>query len=171
MLDQWRTEQIFLTVKAYPSISKRYQEASCMAGITATGQWIRLYPVPFRDLADEQKFKKYSWIEARVRRSKDFRVESHFVDSESIRVLEEVRTDNNWSHRNAIVLPKITKATHVFRDDRESRVESLALIKPFQLLDLEIEETPDDDFKKQVATLNALQQQLMLFDTPQLKPL
>lgn len=79
MIDPWRTEQIFLTVKAYPSISKKHQEASCMAGITAQGEWIRLYPVPFRDLADEQKFRKYSWIEAKIRKSKDFRKESYYI--------------------------------------------------------------------------------------------
>lgn len=44
-------------VKAYPALSKTYGEVSCIAGVetTAAGlQWIRLYPVPFRALDDQQ---------------------------------------------------------------------------------------------------------------------
>jgi hypothetical protein len=44
-------------VKAYPALSTKYGEVSCIAGveITANGpRWIRLYPVPFRSLEDDQ---------------------------------------------------------------------------------------------------------------------
>ena len=172
MIDPWRVERIFLTVKAYPSISKKHGEASCMAGITTQGHWIRLYPVPFRDLSDEQKFPKYSWIEARIRKStRDFRVESHGVDADSITPLETIPTSNNWSRRNAIVLPKVASAEWVFRDDRDPSQDSLALIKPTQIIGLEIDKTPDEEFHKQIANLNTLQQQVSLFDIPALKPL
>lgn len=86
-------------------------------------------------------------------------------------MVSEVPTDNNWSQRNAIILPKLSSASHIFRDSRELNTESLALIKPKTIIDLEIEETPDADFIKQVANLNAVQQQLTLFDAPQIKPL
>ncbi len=127
MFNDFRTERIFLTVKAYPTISKKHREASCMAGFTAAGNWIRLYPVPFRDLADDQKFPKYSWIEASVKKSNDFRQESHSVDYASIRALEHVPTDNNWSRRNTLVLPKVVPASHAFREDRDIKSDTLAV--------------------------------------------
>lgn len=80
MANQWRTERIFLTVKAYPAISKTKGESCCMAGVTAAGEWIRLFPVPFRYLADDQKFRKYTWIEGHVKRSSDPREASHYID-------------------------------------------------------------------------------------------
>ena len=172
MFDTWRTEQIFLTVKAYPTISKTHREASCMAGITRNGEWIRLYPVAFRDLADEQKFKKYSWIEARVKRSpKDFRVESHYIDPDSIRVLEDVPPIHHWGRRNSIVLPILTCAADVFDSNRDSSERSLALIKPAEIIGFEIDKTPDETFTKQVANLVTLQAQTDYLAPQDLKPL
>lgn len=44
-------------VKAYPALSRRYGEVSCIAGLDMkTSEWIRLYPVPFRTLEDASSF-------------------------------------------------------------------------------------------------------------------
>ena len=48
--------------KTYPSPSSKYAETSCVAGMTEDGKFIRLYPVPFRLVADEQQFKKWKRI-------------------------------------------------------------------------------------------------------------
>lgn len=165
MFNDFRTERIFLTVKAYPTISKKHREASCRAGFTAAGNWIRLYPVPFRDLADEQKFPKYSWIEARIKKSNDFRQESHSVDRDSIRILDHIPTDNGWSQRNALVLPKVVPSSYAFREDRDPSINTLAVIRPSKIIGLEISKVPDEDFYKQVQTLNAYQQQMDMFET------
>ncbi len=72
-------------VKAYPSLSKTYGEVSCIAGVEITPggpRWIRLYPVPFRALDENQQFRKYQ----RVR----LEVETHIV-FEPIDVNEEKR--------------------------------------------------------------------------------
>ena len=171
MADLWHQERIFLTVKAYPSISKKHHEACCMAGITAKGDWIRLYPVFFRDLEDEQKFNKYTWIEASVKKSNDFREESYYVDPASIRVVENVPTDGQWSRRNAIILPKLAPAAAVFAPARELGRNTLTLIKPSELVGLEIDQTPDEDFERQVQNMNDLQQQLSLIPTKKIRPL
>lgn len=171
MSSQWQIERIFLTVKAYPSISKKHHEASCMAGITASGKWIRIYPVFFRDLDDEQKFKKYSWIEAKVKRSNDFREESHYIDTDSIKILEHVSTQNNWSSRNAVVFPKLVPASKVFDANRALNKDTLAFIQPNEIVGLEIDETPDEAFKKQVQNMNELQQQLTLLPPKNVAPL
>lgn len=58
------TKRVLVTVKAYPNLSRKYGETVCVAGIDLdTNQWIRLYPIPFRDLDSDQKFKKYNIIE------------------------------------------------------------------------------------------------------------
>jgi len=44
------------------------------------GKLIRLYPVPFRFLTEDQRFKKWQWISARVEKARaDHRPESHRI--------------------------------------------------------------------------------------------
>lgn len=43
-------ENIFIIAKTYPTRSKKYKELVCTAGIKKDGEWIRIYPVPFRSL-------------------------------------------------------------------------------------------------------------------------
>ena len=78
------TERVLILCKTYPSPSAKYAETSCVAGMTEDGRLIRLYPVPFRLVADDQQFKKWQWITARFEKARDdHRPESHrvFVDT------------------------------------------------------------------------------------------
>lgn len=59
----WRTEKILIIGKTYPSPSRQQLETVCTGGISESGEWRRLYPVRFRYLGDEQKFKDWQWIE------------------------------------------------------------------------------------------------------------
>jgi hypothetical protein len=52
------TERVLILCKTYPSPSAKYAETSCVAGMTEDGRLIRLYPVPFRLVSDDQQFKK-----------------------------------------------------------------------------------------------------------------
>ena len=101
------TKKVLVTVKAYPNPSKKYSETVCVAGIDiASGKWIRLYPVPYRDLDDDKKFPKYAIIEVRTGKpTGDNRPESHKVDVGSIKVLEYYGTKDKWARRKTIVLP------------------------------------------------------------------
>lgn len=56
----WAERRIFIVVKTYPTPSQRDVETSCTAGITDDGSFIRLYPIPFRLLEEDKKFKRYS---------------------------------------------------------------------------------------------------------------
>jgi hypothetical protein len=91
-LSEPREIEFLPLVKAYPALSRRYGEVSCIAGLDMkTSEWIRLYPVPFRTLEDAQKFRKYEPIRARVQRPRDDRrPESWRVDAESIEVIGHV---------------------------------------------------------------------------------
>jgi hypothetical protein len=62
-------KRVYILVKTYPTISRKYAELVCTAGILEDGSWIRLYPIPFRLLEDDQKFPKYTWIEVDVERN------------------------------------------------------------------------------------------------------
>ncbi len=56
-------------VKAYPALSRRYGEVSCIAGVQMLSggpRWIRLYPGPFRALEDRQQFAKHQPTRVRV---------------------------------------------------------------------------------------------------------
>jgi len=61
-------KRIYITVKTYPTLSEKYDELVCTAGISEDGSWVRLYPLPFRKLDNDQKYKKYKWIEADIER-------------------------------------------------------------------------------------------------------
>ena len=80
---EWETKEILITVKAYPNPSKKYQETTCVAGVSG-GEWIRLYPINFRGLPPDKAFKKYELIKVKVKkRISDPRPESFIPDSDS----------------------------------------------------------------------------------------
>ena len=64
-------QRILILCKTYPSPSARYVETSCVAGMAEDGRLVRLFPVPFRLVEDDQQFKKWQWITARIRRAQD----------------------------------------------------------------------------------------------------
>lgn len=91
-------ERLLILTKTYPAPSTKHREISCVAAINSDGVFRRLYPVPFRLLEGDQKFKKWEWIEAKIQRANDDqRPESHriFVDT-IVRGDTVMGTQNNW---------------------------------------------------------------------------
>ncbi len=128
------TKQVLITVKAYPNPSKKYGETVCCAGIDLEAHsWIRLYPVPYRDLDSSQKFKKYTIIEVRCRKaSDDTRLESYKIDRDSIRVVRWLDTQNDWRQRKEIVLPTSSPSfCQILTEAAKGR--SLGTFKPSQI--------------------------------------
>ena len=129
--------RVLILCKTYPSPSSKYAETSCVAGMTEDGKFIRLYPVPFRLVADEQQFKKWQWITARLEKAKDdHRPESHRVFVDTIECDPEPLPAGRlgWPHR-AVLLSKLP----VFSDfaalerAREAGGGTLALLRPRKL--------------------------------------
>jgi len=54
--------KVLIAVKTYPVLSAKYQELVCTAGFTEQDEWIRIYPVPYRQLDYEKQYKKFQWI-------------------------------------------------------------------------------------------------------------
>lgn len=133
---QPQAKKILVTVKTYPNPSKKYGETVCCAGIDLeTNQWVRLYPIPFRDLEQYTKFKKYSVITVNCSTpSDDKRPESFRVDRDSIRIQEWWdSTKDKWQKRKEAVLKlPIKSMCQVCRDQQEKDL-SLAIIKPIEI--------------------------------------
>src|SRR4051794_12186087 len=104
-LTDWIWMDILVTVKAYPSISTKYGEAVCVAGVridTPGPEWIRLFPVAFRDLEHSRQFAKYQVVRLRAQRhTTDTRRETWRPDVDSIQVVCELKAGAYWPERRA----------------------------------------------------------------------
>lgn len=130
---QIQKKRILVTVKAYPNPSKTYGETVCCAGVDlSNSQLVRLFPIPFRDLDNDKKFKKYSIIEAQCTTpSDDKRSESFRVDADTIKVVTWFDTEKGtWQKRKELVLKVPVKSMCQVYKECESDDLSLGLIKP-----------------------------------------
>lgn len=130
----WQPQRVLVTVRTYPTPARKGIEVSCTAGITDGGQWIRLFPIPYRFMEPDQRFQKYQWIESLVKKANDGRRESYTPDLDSLRVVSDVlpRT-NEWAGRRQLVAPVIGPSMcHLQRDLRGHRRTgaTLGLVKP-----------------------------------------
>src|SRR5215204_3846145 len=106
MLERGQRKRVLITIRTYPSPARKGIEISCTAGITESGTWIRLFPVPYRLMKPEQQFAKYQWIEADFYKANDPRPESFHPNVESIRVVSPVMsTAASWSERKQLIWP------------------------------------------------------------------
>jgi len=131
----YETRRVLVTVKAYPTPSKKYVETVCVAGIDIEKyEWIRLYPIRFRDLEENKKFKKYNIIEIKVFKPKDDkRPESYKVDPYSINIIDYLKTDDKWSRRKSIVLPTVSNSMCEIYNQSKLNRKSLGVFKPINV--------------------------------------
>src|SRR3990172_2839709 len=157
--------RILITVKTYPIPSAKYDELVCTAGVTETGDFIRLYPINFRDLPFSQQYKKYQWIDVVVQKHKgrDVRKESYRPDCDSIKIFGEPIPSNpgNWAKRAQYALAKKAGSMENLYEQQKADRTSLGVFRPKKILDLIV--TPDDaDWKP---TFKAALQQARLWET------
>ena len=144
----------------------------CTAGVLEDGSWIRLYPIPFRKLEINQKYPKYAWIQVEVERNtKDFRTETYRpINLEKI-IVEPRSPKADWEQRRKIIFknPKIyTNLNELIAQAKsKSNPISLAIFKPAKILDFKADPTSREWDLKKLNNLNALSQQLNLFQTPE----
>jgi hypothetical protein len=167
--------RILILVKTYPTLSKKYSELVCTAGIREDGSWIRIYPIPYRFLEIEQKYKKYQWIEADILRNhSDKRPESYkLVNSNNIKLLETIDTKNQWQQRKEIILGKVKifeNIKEIIHLANEKNELSLALFKPTRIKDFIIEEEERDWPKDRIEKImNNFNQQDLFTNEEQIK--
>ena len=150
-----QVEELLILTKTYPSPSSRYRETTCVAAITRAGELRRLFPVPYRFLADETRFKKWEWIRASVATTTaDHRPESRRIDVDSIELLDErVGTDDSWFERRQIIEAHVVEDFYTLEERRKKSGETLGFIRPKAISSFEI--TPakepnwsDEDYEK-----------------------
>jgi hypothetical protein len=101
-----RRLKALILVRTYPVPARNGVEVSCTAAVTEDGQWLRLFPIPYRFLELDQRFRKYQWIEVDVIKASDGRPESYKIDRNSIQIASDVLpTDRNWQERKHYVDP------------------------------------------------------------------
>ncbi|MDR2344433.1 MAG: hypothetical protein LBE18_00035 [Planctomycetaceae bacterium] len=158
---------IFITVKTYPTLSSKYDELVCTAGITDAGKWVRLYPVPFRKLDWEQRYAKYQWLSIPLERNTaDIRPESYRI--KNINAIEQKNKISDWNVRRQIILentPVYTNMNLLIEKAKNNEL-SLATLKPTKITDFIAEETERDWSKDKLEHLIAKTKQLNFFQTP-----
>lgn len=163
--------RILIAVKTYPTLSEKYRELACTAGFQEDGSWIRLYPIPFRLLEQEKRYKKYQWIEADIIKNKgDPRPESFkIINTEAIQLLNEVSTDKKWAERKRLILNRSTIYSNLTEIIRHAHTDILSLVifKPTSienfLVEPALQDWPEDKMKKILDSLK----QANLFDDGQ----
>ena len=127
--------KLLILVETYPTLSKRYAELVCTAGVKEDGTWIRMYPVPYRRLPNEKRYHKYNWIEAPlVRNTSDPRIESFkVVDYSRINPQNYgLSTNNGWKERKDFLFSKVQiweDLNELIQCSKQTNL-SLAMFKP-----------------------------------------
>lgn len=99
--------RVVVLVKASPVMTRELEETMCVAAARVDvdpPQWVRLHPVPFRDLDEGSQFKKYQEVELEVRRARtDRRPETWQPVPRTIRLGGVLGTDNGWAQRRRLI--------------------------------------------------------------------
>ncbi len=164
-------QRILVTVKTYPTLSRKYGETVCTAGIRDDGSWVRLYPVPFRRLDEKEQYSKFDWIELDIAKaSSDHRPETYSpTDAKAIRKISHIGTADNWRERRKLVLDKakVYDRLQPLLKGAKDNTLSLAVLKPAKILDFIWEECERDWDAAKVAAMRNEAAQGELFQDEQ----
>jgi len=156
--NEWVTKEVLITVKAYPNPSISHRETCCIAGITNEKEWIRIYPVKFRELNIEKRPRKYDIFRMKVFKDKhDKRIESYRPDEESFEKIGHLR---KWEERKEWILPIASKSMCEIQYLSDEHKKSLGIFKPLKIVDLIIEEDDLEWKPRQIAIMK----QTLLFE-------
>jgi hypothetical protein len=156
--------EMLVTVKSYPALSKKYGEVVCVAGVrtdTPTPEWVRLFPVAYRDMAFTNRFKKYQRISVDAERhSGDRRPETYRPALETITTHgDPLPSKRDWVQRRPFIDPLLVESMCETRRRQKLDGTSLAAFRPSEVLDLII----DDDVSERKMGQAAVAAQPTLF--------
>ena len=142
------TAAVMITVKTYPNPSDKYLETVCVAGVRldrGRPEWIRLYPVKFRNEDLDKQFKKYEIIRLNgtYNQTNDNRPESfrprqdEMVHVEHAQHQEQLAAAATTSTADQSAPPRCASSSHRTRKGGMGTPSpSLGLIKP---VDVEVD--------------------------------
>ena len=138
------TVELMVTVKAYPNLTK-HGERVCVAGIRTDlddgPKWVRLFPIPFRDLPFAQRFEKYQIIRLQTSVSrKDKRPESLLPIVDSLELVEDViPSKDNWKKRMVHIEPLMQESMCEIISRQKVDGTSLGAFRPAEVSTLKID--------------------------------
>lgn len=148
----WSEERMLIWGKTYPELSKQYTETVCTGAILMDRPGLlRIYPLDYRYLDEDQQPSKWDVITARIKNTpKDSRPESRRIDADSISVEGHIGTDDDWEVRRKYMLRDEHMVSGL--EEMEARQEedgtSLGVLKPEpDTLDVELEALSDDELE------------------------
>ncbi len=123
MSETHQNSRVSILVKALPQRSANHGETVCCAGVTAHGEFKRLFPIRFRHLGADAAFKRWDWVQFNYRRpTSDNRTESCHVWENSLSRDGQMPEKERASFLNPLVCASVKEA--------EAAGKSLALIRP-----------------------------------------
>jgi hypothetical protein len=149
-MQDWTKKRVLITVRTYPAPSAKSVEASCTAGVTDDRQWIRLFPIPYRLMAEERRFKKWEWIDLEIlKAANDVRPESFKVNQDSIIIGNSVDTKNGWYERRKILEPlRRSSMCRIQQERNENNCPTLGFFRPFKIERLLIEAAEEKEWSE-----------------------
>jgi hypothetical protein len=155
MQRELETKRALIVVRTYPSPARSGVEVSCTAAITDKGEWLRLFPVPYRFLDHDKRFRKYQWVEVGVTKAKDHRPESYKLRGDSIKILTDpLPTANEWQARKEVIFPlRAHSMCELQRGQKERGYPTLGIFRPKAIERLIIKEEPAEWTPAQQAIL------------------
>ena len=130
-------ERILITVKTYPTLSRKHGETVCTAGVRRDGSWVRLYPVPFRRLGEEEQYRKFDWVELGMKKgTADHRPETyHPTDAKAIQPVVHLDTAEGWRKRREALQPvPVHYRLQPLLEGAKANTVSLAMFKPARIV-------------------------------------
>lgn len=164
----WEEKRILIWGKTYPEISSKYYETVCTGGVFENGDFIRLYPIPFRYL-DDARFAKYQWIRARVKKSQeDPRKESYKIDPESIKIEESIPPDKfEWFNRSRPIFQNgyysFNTVEQLFAENKANNT-SMGFVRPTSIEKIYLSDRPQGDYDTFVRKMSENQDRRRQFE-------
>jgi len=177
--------KILIWGKTYPELSKKYIETVCTAGVLESGKPVRLYPITYRYLDDEQ-FTLYQWITAGLLKNpNDTRPESYKIDCDSITVGEKLPgTKDEWGKRGEFMFKDKGWQFETVDDlvaAQKTHRTSIGIVEPRKITKVEATDRSEDDklsfeqkFEDLKKTIEAQRAQIQMFEDaipPEMKKL
>ena len=167
-MNKTQRERLLVTVKTYPTLSTKYGETVCTAGVREDGSWVRLYPVPFRRLSEGEQYSKYDWLECSlVRHTSDPRPESFRpTDNSELQAVAHVDTANKWRERKRILLDNARvydRLDDIIAGAKRNEI-SLCVFKPTAVTELVYEEDVRNWNEAKLQRMRAIREQFALFE-------
>lgn len=157
------SSEAIILVKAFPQVGAKHGETVCVAGITRSGQWLRLFPVPFRKLDDSQQFGRWDIVRF------DWKPPAHDKRSESRHVilssLEKTGQIPKKDRKSLLHKLEVTGLS-----DHRSKGLSLALLRP-TIKDFIIKKKTPREILEETELFRSAVNQTDMFDQKTLRPI